>query len=197
MSEEYPQTQPDPLDKTSDSSNPLDKTPISAESHGDAIEEFSSAASGRDSPVKRKRDMSSPVSEEDASKPTTKKIKFSSPDTKHTERAIYVFNRHQSTAQALGAKFRENTLTKFKYWYIPPDVCDLNRKILIQEFGKRKKDTPFPPVPSMSSSAQTPSRMFIEPSQMSPAFQTIMECNRTLMKQFNELTEKLSSNINK
>jgi hypothetical protein len=185
MSEEYPQTQPDPLDKT----------PDSAESHGDVIEKFSSAASGRDSPVKRKRDMSSPVPEED--EPTTKKIKFSSPDTKHTERAIYVFNRHQSTAQALGAKFRENKLTKIKYWYIPLGVCDLNRKILIQEFGKRKKDTPFPPVPSMSSSAQTPSRMFFEPSQISPAFQTIMECNRTLMEQFNELTEKISSNFNK
>lgn len=191
MSEEYPQTQPGSLDNASDS----------AESHGDAIEEFSSAASGRESPVKRKREISSPVSENNENNPTTKKIKFSSPDTKHTERAIYVCNRHQSTAQALGAKFRENKLTNVKYWYIPVGVCDLNRKILIQEFGKRKKDTPFPPVPSMSSSAQTPSRMISEPSQISPAFHTIMECNRALMKQFNvvhksiqQISEKISSN---
>jgi len=106
-----------------------------------------------------------------------------------------VYNRDHTTAEALGAKYRENSLTKYKFWYVPTAVSALNRKILLREFGKRKADTPFPPVASAfsstSSAAQTPGKLTTEPSQVSPALQTILECNRMLVEQFNTLSEKL------
>lgn len=143
-----------------------------------------SASSGRASPNRLKRSILTP--EDAAVKPTAKKPK--------TELPIYVYNRDRTTAEALGAKYRENSLTKYKYWYIPADVSALNRKMLLGEFGKRKS-TPFPPVEpavsSSSSAAQTPGQLSLEPSQVSPVLQTILECNRTLVAQFNTLTEQL------
>ena len=140
-----------------------------------------SASSGRASPNRLKRSILTP--EDAAVKPKT-------------ELPIYVYNRDRTTAEALGAKYRENSLTKYKYWYIPADVSALNRKMLLGEFGKRKS-TPFPPVEpavsSSSSAAQTPGQLSLEPSQVSPALQTILECNRMLMEQFNTLSEKLSA----
>ena len=144
-----------------------------------------SVSSGRASPVRRKRSISPPV--DVAAEPSAKKPK--------TEVPIYVYNRDHTTAEALGAKYRENSLTKYKFWYVPTAVSALNRKILLREFGKRKADTPFPPVASAfsstSSAAQTPGKLTIEPSQVSPALQTILECNRILVEQFNVLSEKL------
>jgi len=145
---------------------------------GDAPERV---VSGRASPVRRKRaiDQTSPVGVE---------VKASAKKPK-TEVPIYVYGCEHTTAEALGAEYRENSLTEYKFWYIPARVNDLNRKILLREFGRKKRDTPFPVQPS--SSAQTPGQPFLEPSQMSPALTTIMECNRALVAQFSALTEKL------
>lgn len=169
----------------SEPSEAPEPTPKRSISDDDASEGVSS---GRASPTRLKRSI--PPPEDVAVEPTTKKPK--------TELSIYVYDRDRTTAEALGAKYRENSLTKYKYWYIPPDVSALNRKILLGEFGKRKS-TPFPPVASAFSStssvAQTPGHLYLEPSQVSPVLQTILECNRTLVAQFNTLTEKLSASV--
>lgn len=156
--------------------------PEVTKNEGGASEANESDTGGRASPVRRKRAVDPPSPEDQYA---AKKAK--------TERSIYVYNRDQKTAEALGAKYRENSLTHFKYWYIPESVSDLNRKILLREFGKKKGDTPFPSIPSSSSSSssQTPKELCFEPSQTSPALAAIVECNRALVTHFNALKEKL------
>lgn len=151
---------------------------------------------------KRKRDGDDPVGTEAA---------LADAGGKYTkEKAIYVFNKHKKTAQALGAKFRENTMTRYRYWYIPEDVSELNRDILIRRFGKKPVDTPMPPPakrahvsnPSMtsspmtsSSSSVTPIQPNIEPSQVSPALSAILKCNKQLLQEFTSLSAKLTKAI--
>lgn len=127
------------------------------------------------------------------------------------EKAIYVFNKHKRTAEALGAKYRENTMNKYRYWYIPGDVSALNRDILILRFGKKPVDTPMPPPAkrphvsnqassSSSSSSSSPPSMTpiqpsIEPSQVSPALSAILKCNKQLLQEFTSLSAKLTKAI--
>ena len=171
-----PPEPPEPVEPSSGS-------PKAIKNNGGASE---GATSGRASPVRRKRVI-------DPSSPEHAEVHSSAKKAK-TEVPIFVYNRECTTAEALGAEYRENSLTKYKFWYIPAHVSDLNRKMLLREFGSKKRDTPFPAQPS--SSAQTPDQPFLEPSQMSPALATIIECNRALMTQFSALTEKLVAQSN-